>query len=209
MHQDKTVAQILLIFSVANVALAVPTVVRQRNPVTGGLDDESTDRSGSEPMPELVSDSDLAPESLDDSPLESPARSSHQDSLPASPAVYSYPNSVFDSSTDSSGSIEEWESPGFHWPDFASIHDSAPGSPSGSSDHDLAPPEPVTFFNDALKTKLKIYASLGAVVGVSAGLVYEVHKRVKDTRSHGAYVSPLFPPSEFLFCRHFIESQTV
>jgi hypothetical protein len=65
----------------------------------------------------------------------------------------------------------------------------------------LAPSEPVTFFNNALKTKLKIYAGLGTIVGVSAGLVYEVHKLVKDTRSHGAYVSPLFPPSESLFCR--------
>ena len=59
-----------------------------------------------------------------------------------------------------------------------------------------APPaalEAHTFFNDALKQKLKTYAGYGLVAGVSAALTLEVGKLIKGN-SHGAYVSAFFPP---------------
>ena len=45
MRRDKTVARILLIFSIANVVLAAPALVRQRRLVTDRGDDEPTDES--------------------------------------------------------------------------------------------------------------------------------------------------------------------
>ena len=70
--------------------------------------------------------------------------------------------------------------------------------PSSSSHQNLVPPEstlPDKFFNDALKHKIKVSAGLGAVVGISAGLVYGIHKLDKSTSSPRTYVSVLFPPS--------------
>jgi hypothetical protein len=60
-------------------------------------------------------------------------------------------------------------------------------------------PETHKFFNDALKQKLKVYAGVGAVAGVSAGLALGVDKLIKG-HSHGSYVS--------LFYQHLTESQT-
>ena len=51
MRQDKTVARILLIFSIANVVLAAPASVRQRRLVTDGSDDEPMDQPGQAPGP--------------------------------------------------------------------------------------------------------------------------------------------------------------
>ena len=45
MRQGKTVARILLIFSIANVVLAAPVLVQQRRLVTDRSDDKSTDES--------------------------------------------------------------------------------------------------------------------------------------------------------------------
>jgi hypothetical protein len=331
MHWDRTVARILLIFSVTNIALAAPAAAR---PTYIGVaeaasekrfsDDEATDGSASEPMPELVSDSDSsrylsastdsssnryfsASESLDDS---SSSGSSHDDWPPVSPAasfhegtgvyrIFSTPlmywlydneeeldhasgpespdgtshashpdpelvspaGSLHQDFTDSapellpsgilhqdaipslqlqsSGSLHHDAGPDLElssslnqgaMPDLeppASLHqdvkpdlqpsgslhqdapdlqpsgllhqDSMPDSqPSGPLLQDSVPGSPShdTFFNDALKKKLTIYAGLGTVVvGVPVGLTIGVHKLIKDTHSHGAYVSPLFPPS--------------
>ena len=60
-----------------------------------------------------------------------------------------------------------------------------------------APPaalEAHTFFNDALKQKLRTYAGYGLIAGVSAVLTLGVEKLIKSN-SHGAYVSAFFPPS--------------
>ena len=61
-----------------------------------------------------------------------------------------------------------------------------------------APPSPApeahTFFNDALKQKLRTYAGYGLIAGVSAVLTLGVEKLIKSN-SHGAYVSAFFPPS--------------
>jgi hypothetical protein len=79
-----------------------------------------------------------------------------------------------------------------------SLHqDAMPNSqPSTPLHQDPVPGSPLhdTFLNDALKKKLKIYAGLGTLVGVSVGLTIGVQKLIKDIRSHRVYVSPLFPP---------------
>ena len=256
MHWDRTVARILLIFSVTNIALAAPAAVR---PTHTGVaeaasekrfsDDEATDGSASEPMPELVSDSDSsrylsvstdsgsnryfsASESLDDSSPSgslnddlSPSGSSHDDWPPASPAAsfregpgvyqiftFQGANWQYDSQSeldhDSAPESPDGSSHASH-PDPARASpavslnqdsaDSAPESPpSGLLHQDSVPGSPLhdAFFNDALKKKLMIYAGLGTiVVGVPVGLTIGVHKLIKDTHSHGVYVSPFFPPS--------------
>jgi hypothetical protein len=55
-------------------------------------------------------------------------------------------------------------------------------------------PETHTFFNDALRQKLKVYAGVGTVAGVSVGLALGVEKLIKD-HCHGSYVSAFFHPS--------------
>ena len=52
-------------------------------------------------------------------------------------------------------------------------------------------PETDTFFNGALKQKIKVFGGLGAALGVSAGLVYGLHKLIKGPSQ--AYVSARFP----------------
>ena len=55
-------------------------------------------------------------------------------------------------------------------------------------------PETHTFFNDALRQELKVYAGVGAVAGISLGLALGVDKMIKN-HSHGSYVSAFFHPS--------------
>jgi hypothetical protein len=55
-------------------------------------------------------------------------------------------------------------------------------------------PETHTFFNDALKQKLKVYAGVGAVAGFFVGSALGVDKLIKH-HSHGSYVSAFFHPS--------------
>ena len=99
MRRDKTFARILLIFSIANVALAAPAVIRQRTLITDGPNDGSTDKS----MPSLetasgVSETSAGPGSAPHEPPGSqqdwtpgsggspPAGSLHQDGVePATP----------------------------------------------------------------------------------------------------------------------------
>jgi hypothetical protein len=214
MRRETAVAQILLILSVANFALAAPAVVQQRH----------------------LNRDILAPESPDDSPPKSPPGLSHHDWVPeprmdsssssSSPAVsYEYgpwalvhnylahpvpswdQDSVLnpDSAPASlSGSVKslpesvpsahgdpapEPEDPPLH-------HDSAPESPASDS---AMTPEAGRFFNDGLKQKIKV---LGVVFG-AVGAVYGINQ-IKDKVSSRAYVSPL--PS--LSCQRQTESQT-
>jgi hypothetical protein len=55
-------------------------------------------------------------------------------------------------------------------------------------------PETHTFFNDALKQKLKVYAGVGAVAGFFVGSALGVDKLIRH-HSHGSYVSAFFHPS--------------
>ena len=147
MRWDKTLARILLIFSITNVALAAPAIrVRHLDVASAtpekraGSDNEATD--GSESMPALVSDSDESRhlsdfESPDDPQPGSPSGSSH-DSLqgwpPTSPAASFHEGDapyLYDPPTEA-----VWWSHGAG--DSASYHDSVPSSPSGSSHYESA-----------------------------------------------------------------------
>jgi hypothetical protein len=163
MHWDRTVARTLLIFSVTNIALAAPAVARPTHisvakvaPEKRLLDDEATDGSdpgsdhyfsASEPMPELVSDSDSSrylsastdsgsdrhfspSESLDDS---SPSGSSHDDWPPASPAASYHEGSVFPLRTN-----RYFITPVQFYRVHDELEDSAPQSSDGSSHPDPA-----------------------------------------------------------------------
>ena len=163
MRRDKTIARILLIFSVANIALAAP-VVGQRHidaadAVSGkreGSDDGATDKSGSEPMPELVSDSDESGQSMKS---ESSTYFSTLESSLGSPRPYSPPPPAwFYVDPESSRNLPTWP--------FDS--DSTTGSMSS---------------NGALKKKLMIYGALGAAAAISAGAIYAVQKKIKDNHS--------------------------
>ena len=145
MRWDRTVALILLVFSVTSIALAAPAVVRRTSIGVSkaasekreGSDDEITDGLASEPMPEFVSESTdsssvrrfLGLESLDDS---SPSGSSHDDWPPASPAA---------SFHEGTGAYQFLTYPVDFWrydDESISDQDSAPESPDGSSHHDPA-----------------------------------------------------------------------
>jgi hypothetical protein len=174
---------------------------------------------------ESVLDQDSAPESTDgsshhDPELALPTGSLHQDSAPESPPSGSlHQDAMLDSQPSGSlhqdavsnlppsGSLNQDAAPNSQ--PFGLLHQGAtPDSQLPGSLHQdsaLGSPLDETFFNDALKKKLKFFAGLGTTVGVSVGLTIGVQKLIKDIRSHRAYVS-LFLPS--LFCRHSIESQT-
>ena len=80
MRQNKTVARILLVFSIANLVLAAPAGVRQRGLVTNGPDDDSADGSMHQFfMPES---SGSGSSQLND-PLPTPGSTPLQDELPA------------------------------------------------------------------------------------------------------------------------------
>jgi hypothetical protein len=86
------------------------------------------------------------------------------------------------------------------------LHDfRVPEGTSSSSSSDFVPevapappPEAHTFFNDALKEKLKLVGELGLVAGDSVALTIIVEKLIKNQQknnTHAAYVSAFFPPS--------------
>jgi hypothetical protein len=51
-------------------------------------------------------------------------------------------------------------------------------------------PDVDKFFTEELKQKMKDYAVLGTVAGVSTGLINGIQKEIMGTVSPGAYVSP-------------------
>ena len=147
MRWDKTLASILLIFSITNVALAAPAIrVRHLDVASAtpekraGSDNEATD--GSESMPALVSDSD---ESRHLSDFESP-----DDLQPGSPSGSSHDSLQGWPPTSPAASFHEGGAPYLYHPpmeavwwshgaaDSASYHDSVPSSPSGSSHYESA-----------------------------------------------------------------------
>jgi hypothetical protein len=51
------------------------------------------------------------------------------------------------------------------------------------------------YFSEEMIQKMKDYAVLGTVAGVSTGLINGMQKEIMGTVSPGAYVSPFSPPS--------------
>jgi len=82
MRRDKTLARIILIFSIASLVLAAPAVVRQRHLVTDRSDDESTDGLTPFPTPDSSAMSGSVPQAPPPlSEHEPPDESVHQDFL--------------------------------------------------------------------------------------------------------------------------------
>ena len=152
MHRDKTVARMLLIFSIANVALAAPAVVQERNlDVAGaasekraGSDHGSTDGSMSEPMPELESSSDTFRSVSEPSEAGSDSGTSHY--------MTDFGSFSDSSEQDLSRAASFHEGPAYHPEEHASAPvwwyvnsdslsqpDSAPASPTGSLHHNSVP----------------------------------------------------------------------
>jgi hypothetical protein len=159
-------------------------------------------------LPEPVSHSSpnpLAPEDLDDkshylTPPELP--STHGDSVPVSVN----PSRLDDSAPDLSAASTHDNllapvsanpsTPDYLAPESGTppLHNDLPPESGTPQLHDDLPPQGDMFFNDALKQNLKVFAGLGTIVGVSAGLVYGLQKLIKGTDPQ-AYVSALFPPT--------------
>jgi hypothetical protein len=89
MRQDKTVARILLIFSIANIVLAAPTLVRQRRLVTDRTDKRTDDEPTGEPQLEetLLKWLDNLSDQPEDSAPNSPT-GLHQGSVPGTEALH-------------------------------------------------------------------------------------------------------------------------
>lgn len=192
MRQDKAVARILLIFSVADVALAAPAVVRQRVAVipaskkrTESTDSDS-DWSRVSPSPSFHESHHLhpfvynficrlgapCPASFHGSePWDSPPDSPPHDSTPASPA--------------------ESEAPLHDDPTPVATDDPTPVATTTSAHGDLAP-EAKSIFSDELKRRIKILSAVAAVYTVSASVIYGGILKAKDKHSSRAYVSPFF-----------------
>ena len=140
-----------------------------------------------------------------DAAPELPDGSSHQDAAPGLPDDSSHQNATPElqdgsshpeSSIGTPGMPEEWPTPSLGG-SVAAQQDEKSESPIFNSLHsDLAPPES-TFFNDAMKKKLKTYGKFGAAAGITAGVIafiYEVQKDTVGNHSPGSYVSALFLP---------------
>jgi hypothetical protein len=184
---------------------------------------ESLDGSShaSHPDPALVSPAGSLHQDFADSAPELPPSDSgllHQDAIPSLQLQSSgslHHHAALDLEPSSSlnqgampdsqppASLHQDVEPDLQPPSVPLHQDSIPESqPSDPLHQDSVPGSPLhdTFFNDALKKKLKIYAGVGTIVGVSVGLTIGIQKLIDDTRSHGVYVSPLFPPGPSLFC---------
>ena len=224
MHLDKTAARIILIPSVIHIAVAAPALVRQSSldvdeDVTpesekrGNLFDTLQDLYPVPQMENRLSTTSGISSSQDPSP-ESGTSQLYNDPTPTSGAPPSQDDTtpapgdpVHDDLSSESGEFDHvWR-----WLDDAPsgesgshvnlvLSSSKSGSespPSWLSEWVTPPPSPEAsevFFNDAMQQKLKVLAEFGAAAGVSAGIVYGVHKLIKDD-SHGVYVSAYFPPT--------------
>jgi hypothetical protein len=153
MRRDRTFARILLIFSITNVALAAPAVIRQRSLVTDTPDNESTGES----MPSLetasgVSETSAGPGSTLQGPPESQSGSMHvsplgsqQDWTPGSSPVGSLHQNGVEPATPHpppAGLHQDWAASHASLSDVSlspQVHD---GPPSGSGSPQLSDPRP-------------------------------------------------------------------
>jgi hypothetical protein len=92
-----------------------------------------------------------------------------------------------------------WGSPVIHEYNTDGTPLAAPEAPTGSEVDKAG-----KFMTEEMIQKVKDYAVLGTVAGVSTGLINGMQKEIMGTVSPGAYVSALFPP---LSCRHLTKSK--
>ena len=91
----------------------------------------------------------------------------------------------------SAGSESESEPGSSHYSSYSTPPPSPHPDELAAATTTTTNPETDKFFNDALKQKIKVFGGLGAALGVSAGLVYGLHKLIKGPSQ--AYVSARFP----------------
>ena len=222
MRRDKIVARILIIFSVVDVVLAAPAAVRQGHlgvaeDVTAALvkrGQNLASTSGKPPqlpppglvgsMPEGMTPAASDEESYWSSsasstssagePLHWPQSEASNAALKATKASDEesyWSSSPSDSSSE--GELLQWPQPGqegsrLEPPEDSDLFFSAASSSAGEPLH-LPQPEAS---NAALKATKAILA-MGAVIGISAGVIYGI-KNIQNSSSRG-YAPPLLRPS--------------
>jgi hypothetical protein len=247
MRRDETVARILLIISIVNVAFAAPAALRQGHlDVAEGETAASVKRGETNFISSAPSTSSAGwalqlpqsgPEAQEDKHLTSsapaslagerlPSQLSHSNSVGSTQEISGAKSDLSTLSAvgplqwqGSSGSSSfsddsmEWAKPSDGVPmnerpkseiELATESDRyqpALGDnvhrlpPTDYSTRPLSPiPEANNFFNDEAKKSIKAVAAMGAIIGISAGVVYGVNK-IKVKHSSRGYVSSLFPLS--------------
>lgn len=240
MRRDETVARILLIISIVNVAFAAPAALRQGHlDVAEGETAASVKRgetnwissapstssafwalqlpqSGPESLKHLTSS---APASLAGDPL--PSQLQHSNSVGSTQEISDAKSDLstssavrpvrWQASTPFSDDSMEWAKPSdrapvTEWPKSEIELATPEGSDRYKSalgddvhtDYSTSPlsPKPAAhnFFNDEAKKSIKTVLGVGAIIGISAGVVYGVNK-IKGKHSSRGYVFSLFPPS--------------
>jgi hypothetical protein len=202
------VARILLIFSVANIALAAPAAVRQRhldiakaasqkrgpgsdNGETGDFPPELSSRmppheSGHDGPTNGWADSSSAYDTSDEA--ESSSAYDTSDEAESSSAA------TYDTSDEAPGALglDNGETRDLATAssssDSAHLGDLPPPPHQGSAPQSLAAPEADRPFRDTLTHKVLLYSGVAGVIGITAALAYGIHKWIKHP-----YVSPLFP----------------
>jgi hypothetical protein len=179
MRRDKIVARILIIFSVVDVVLAAPAAVRQghlgvADDVTAALVKRSQDLASTSGKPPQ-----LPPPGL--------VGSMPEGMIPAASDKESYRSS---SSSDYSSEGELLQSP-------------QPGQegsrPEPLEDSDLffsassSAGEPLPEASNAALKATKAILAMGAVIGISVGVIYGI-KKIQNSSSRG-YAPPLLRPS--------------
>jgi hypothetical protein len=191
MRPDKIVARILLVFSVANVALAAPAVVRQRHlDVAKAASEKRAPGSdnGATGEVELAAPSSTTP-------------------LEEQHPVWKWLNGAHSGAP--LNAEPEWTTLG---PPEAESERSPLGTPGAEPERSplstpgveperplLSPPEADRFISDSLKHKALLSAGAIGVLGATAGVAYGINKLINHL-----YVSPL----SSLSCGHQTESQT-
>ena len=174
MRQDKLFSRILLIFSIANVAVPAPAVVRQRHlDLTKAASEKRSQGSGNGETGDLPFDS-----SSGIPPPNSPPgdwawfhRLSSEPEVPESSSAAS--NRI---TTQAPGAMEISMSDSAHW-----------GEHEPLLPHLDSPPD--RFISDALASKILVSA---AVISLTAGTAFAIHKSSLESSKH-PYVSLLSP----------------
>ena len=105
-------------------------------------------------------------------------------------------------SAESPPKVVTWGSPVIHEYNTDGTPLEAPKAPEAPKGSEVD--EAGKFMSEEMIQKVKDYAVLGTVAGVSTGLINGMQKEIMGTVSPGAYVSALFPP---ISCRHLTKSK--
>ena len=174
MRPDRIVARILLVFSVANVALAAPAVVRQRH-----LDVAKAALEKRVPVSDNGGEVELGSPSST-----TPLRPAGEQDLFSKWLAGVHPGPPEDAEP-------AWSPLG----SSRAVAGARPGPPEDARpvSSPLGPPKANKFISESLKSKLLVSSGVVAVLAGTAGLAYGIHQWI--TRP---YVSPCSPFSSLL-----------